>query len=210
MFKYWPVHLPWSSWIWLKPVKQEPAKGTNILTTTADIENWIARIALGDRVSFDKLYSATSAKLFGVCLRILNNRAEAEEALQDSYVRIWQNAHRYKAGGYSPMTWLITLARNLAIDRLRARKAPADDIDDRLDIADSGPTPEDSAIAASEKGQIDACLEELDDPKANAVRGAYLLGETYEELAQRFCVPVNTMRTWLRRSLMKLKECLSR
>ena len=112
------------------------------MTTRSDIEEMIARIALRDRDAFSRLYSATSAKLFGICLRVLNNRAEAEEALQDVYIRIWHKADAYRAGGYSPMTWLITLARNIAIDKLRARKAPAEDIDEARDIAAAGPTPE--------------------------------------------------------------------
>jgi RNA polymerase sigma-70 factor (ECF subfamily) len=108
------------------------------------------------------------------------------------------------------MTWLITIARNLAIDRLRARKAPMRDIDDVVDLADSGPTPEAAVIQASERAQIDGCLNELELVHADAVRGAYLNGDTYQELVDRAQVPIHTMRTWLRRSLGKLKECLSR
>ena len=180
------------------------------MATISDIENMISRIGLGDRIAFSSLYDATSAKLFGVCLRVLNNRAEAEEVLQEAYVRIWQKADSYAANGYSPMTWLITVTRNLAIDRLRARKAPTQDIDDMPDIRDTGPTPEAAAIAASERAQIDTCMDELDDGRADAVRGAYLDGYSYQELADQYGVPINTMRTWLRRSLQKLKECLSR
>lgn len=180
------------------------------MADTKDIEDWIVRTGLGDRQAFDALYDATSAKLFGVCLRVLNNRAEAEEVLQEAFVRVWQNAKRFKSNSYSPMTWLITVTRNQAIDRLRTRKTPTEDIADRQDIADDGPTPEQAALASSERERINACLDELDDPKAGAVRGAYILGETYEDLAARYAVPVNTMRTWLRRSLLKLKECLTR
>ena len=179
------------------------------MTSNQDIENWIQRAGLGDRNAFNALYDATSPKLFGVCLRVLNNRAEAEEALQEAFIRIWQRAERFSANGYSPMTWLITLTRNMAIDRLRARKATTEDINDRQDIADIGPTPEDAVVASSERAKINSCLNKLDDAKAGAIRGAYLLGETYEELAKRYAVPVNTMRTWLRRSLLKLRECLT-
>lgn len=180
------------------------------MTTVSDIEDMIVRTGLGDRAAFSSLYDASSAKLFGVCLRVLNNRAEAEDALQDVFVKIWQKADAYAVNGYSPMTWLITIARNLSIDRLRARKAPTKDIDDVVDLADSGPTPETEAIRASERAQIDGCLDELDATHANAVRGAYLDGETYQDLADHAGVPINTMRTWLRRSLGKLKDCLSR
>lgn len=176
------------------------------------IEANIARMALGDRDAFSEIYNATSAKLFGVCLRVLNNRAEAEEALQETYIKLWRNADRYAVNGYSPMTWMITIARNTAIDRLRTRKEAESggDISQMPELADSAPTPEGSAIAASEARSIALCLGELDADKAGAVKGAYLNGESYADLAARFDVPLNTMRTWLRRSLLALKECLSR
>ena len=179
------------------------------MTTPADIEEMIARIGIGDRSSFSALYDATSAKLFGVCLRVLNNRAEAEDALQEAFVRIWQKADSYAANGYSPMTWLITLTRNLAIDRLRARKAQTEDIDNVPNLRASGPTPEEATVAASETARITTCLDELETDRAEAVKGAYLQGESYQELADRYGIPLNTMRTWLRRSLIKLKDCLS-
>ena len=180
------------------------------MTTRDEVENLIARVGLGDRVAFSALYDATSAKLFGVCLRILNDRAEAEDALQEVFVKIWQKADTYAANGYSPMTWLITLARNLAIDRMRMRKAGSVDIDEVYDLADSGPTPEAAALASSERKQIDGCLDELKPDRADAVRGAYLDGYSYNELAARYDVPLNTMRTWLRRSLINLRDCLTR
>jgi len=179
------------------------------MTSTSDIETFILRTAMGDRAAFAALYDATSAKLFGVCLRVLNNRAEAEDVLQDVFVRIWRKADRYAVNGYSPMTWLITVARNLAIDRLRARKAPARPIEDIYDLAASGPTPEEAAAQSSERAQIDRCLDALESKYAESVRGAYLEGETYQDLAERAGVPINTMRTWLRRSLLKLKDCLT-
>ena len=180
------------------------------MSSINDIEDWIGRMALGDRAAFTSIYSATSAKLFGVVLRILNDRAEAEDVLQEVFVKIWRNADRYAAGGYSPMTWLIAIARNQAIDRIRARKPRSEAIDEAFQLADQTPGPEAQTIAASERRLIDGCLGELDDAKAGAVRGAYLEGYSYEELSAHFDVPLNTMRTWLRRSLMKLKECLER
>ncbi|OBY28510.1 sigma-70 family RNA polymerase sigma factor [Leisingera sp. JC1] len=180
------------------------------MTTRSDIEQLLARTSLGDRAAFSDLYDATSAKLFGICLRVLKNRSEAEDALQDAYVRIWQKSASYAANGYSPMTWLITVTRNLAIDRLRARKDGPADTGGLDNLTDSGPTPEAAAVAASERRQLGVCLDELDDGRAEAVKGAYLDGYSYKELAAHHGVPLNTMRTWLRRSLQKLKECLSR
>lgn len=180
------------------------------MTTPADIETMIARIALRDRGAFAALYDATSAKIFGVCLRVLGNRAEAEDALQEVYLRVWHKADSYAVTGHSPISWLVTVARNLCVDRLRRRKVPVQALDAAEVIADSRPDPEAQVIARSETARIDQCLDELEAPRADAVRRAYLDGETYAELAARHAVPLNTMRTWLRRSLMKLKECLTR
>ncbi|MDA8586496.1 sigma-70 family RNA polymerase sigma factor [Rhodobacteraceae bacterium] len=180
------------------------------MTTPADIEKMIVQTALHDRSAFSALYDATSAKLLGVCLRVLNNRSEAEEVLQEVYIRVWQRADSYTVTGHSPMTWLITVARNLAIDRLRARKTPTKTIDVAVDLADDKPGPEDAAIANSENAKIDSCMRELEPEHAAAVRRVYLEGETYKTLADSHKVPLNTMRTWLRRSLLKLRDCLTR
>ena len=178
--------------------------------TPQDITKLIVRTSMRDRTAFDSLYRATSAKLFGVCLRVLNDRAEAEEALQEVFVKIWTKADRFAASDLSPISWLVAIARNHAIDRIRARRRPHSDIDDALDVSDPAPDPEAAAVAAGERERIYGCLEELDKDRADAVRGAYLTGESYAELAVRHDVPLNTMRTWLRRSLMKLRECLER
>ncbi|CAN0653811.1 RNA polymerase sigma-70 factor, ECF subfamily [Nitratireductor aquimarinus] len=178
--------------------------------TPDEITKLIFRTALRERAAFDLLYRHTSAKLFGVCLRVLKDRAEAEEALQEVYVKIWTKADRFAASDLSPITWLVAVARNHAIDRLRARKAPTDELDEANAVADPAPNPEAMAAAGSERRRIDACLAELEADRATAVRGAYLNGDSYAELAARFDVPLNTMRTWLRRSLLKLRECLER
>ena len=180
------------------------------MTTISDIETMIARVALRDRAAFSALYDATSAKLFGVCLRVLNNRSEAEDALQEVYLRIWSKADSYAVTGHSPMTWLITVARNLAIDRLRKRGADPARESMPDEIAASTPGPEASAMATSERARMNACLDELDSEKADSIRSVYLEGLTYQDLATRHDVPLNTMRTWLRRSLMKLRDCLTR
>ena len=174
-----------------------------------EIAGLIARCALRDRQAFRTLYTRTSAKLYGVTLRILRDRSEAEEALQEVYVKIWQRADKYVPGGFSPISWLVAVARNHALDVLRARKPQSEDIDTALEVADGGPTPEQAAADRGERTLIDNCLDQLDTDKADAVRGAYLDGYSYEELSARHNVPLNTMRTWLRRSLLKLRECLS-
>lgn len=170
----------------------------------------MARIQLRDRAAFSELYAATSAKLFGVCLRVLKDRAMAEDVLQEVYVRIWDKADRYRVTGHSPMTWLITLTRNLAIDRLRGAGQRPAGLDEVGPVVSAAPGPEAQVVAADEARRIALCLDELEPSRAAAVRGAYLEGNTYAELAERFGVPLNTMRTWLRRSLISLKACLSR
>lgn len=185
------------------------------MATHEQIESWIFALVQKDREAFDALYVASSAKLFGVCLRVLKDRADAEEALQEVYLKIWHNADRYSAGVYSPMTWLITLARNHAIDHLRAREARRQRASQSggkaLDlVSDPKPGPEARVVAASEQRALEVCMETLPEDRADALRGAYLDGDSYKTLAARYEVPLNTMRTWLRRSLIALKECLGR
>lgn len=178
--------------------------------TEDPVAELISRVAAQDRAAFRALYSATSAKLMGVLIRMLGTRAEAEDALQEVYTRVWLRAGRFDATKGRGMTWLIAIARNHAIDRLRARPEPAasaeEDAVDRL--RDSAPTAEARLVAMGEAGRIADCFGQLEADRAAAVRGAYLDGLSYLDLAARYGVPLNTMRTWLRRSLLKLRECL--
>lgn len=178
--------------------------------TPDDIAKLIVRTGLRDRAAFDLLYRHTAAKLFGICLRILKDRAEAEEALQEVFVKIWTKADRFAVSELSPISWLAAVARHHAIDRLRIRRPAGASLDIAGELADPAPGPEAQAIAGAERARIHGCLGELAPERAAAVRAAYLDGDSYAELAARHGVPLNTMRTWLRRSLMKLKECLER
>jgi len=184
------------------------------MTSSDDLGDLLARVALGDRAAFSALYNASAAQLFGLCLRILKDRALAEEALQEIYVKIWHKARSYDAVRGAASGWLITVARNHAIDRLRqvraarARQAGEAVEVDSLPSADPGPA---ERLARKQgRQQIELCLDELDGARAEAVRLAYFEGHGYAELAARFAVPLNTMRSWLRRSLLALRECLTR
>jgi len=177
------------------------------------VADLLSRCAAQDRAAFRLLYRETSAKLMGVTLRMLGQRAEAEDALQEVYTRVWLRAGRFDPAKGRGMTWLIAIARNLAIDRLRARAADRGDPADGevLDRApDPAPRAETRMIAKGEAGRMADCFATLEADRAAAVRGAYLDGRSYAELAARHGVPLNTMRTWLRRSLLRLKECLDR
>lgn len=168
----------------------------------------LSRVAAQDRVAFRDLYAATSAKLMGVLVRMLRERAEAEDAVQEVYTRIWLRAGRYDPAKGRGMTWMIAVARNLALDRLRRRTEDQADEDAAEALVDQTPTAERRLIAMGEAGRVASCFDQLEPTKADAVRGAYLSGLSYIELAARHNVPLNTMRTWLRRSLISLKECL--
>lgn len=180
------------------------------ITPQEEIETLLARVDLGDRQAFQDLYARTSAKLFGICLRVLTDKDEAEDVLQEVYIRIWHKAGLYQSNGYSPMTWLITIARNLSIDRLRKRPKNQTG-DDALDFApDPRPNPEATLVAASESRKLSGCLGELQPTHAEMIRRAYLDGDSYAHLADAFGVKLNTVRTWLRRGLMAVRECLER
>lgn len=176
----------------------------------AELQNLLARVALRDRAAFQQLYRDASPKLFGISLRILKDKQEAEDVLQEVFVKIWHNADRYAPHVASPQAWMNAVTRNLAIDSLRRRKPGGGDLDAAEDPADDGLNPEETAIMRSEGRLIAACLAELDPDRASAVRLAYVEGESYLELADRFDLPLNTIRSWLRRSLIKLRECLTR
>ncbi len=175
-----------------------------------EIESLIARVAFNEIAAFNLLHQRVHAKLFLVCLRVLNVRAEAEDALQDTFLKIWRNASRYSVNGLSPMTWLIKIARNTSIDHLRARRKGQQDHDTPgHELLALGPDPEKSAVNASELKRLSTCLEQLEKDCAAAIRGVYLDGCTYVDMADRFSVPLNTMRTRLRRGLLCLRLSMS-
>ena len=180
------------------------------MTRPQDIEALLARVALRDRAAFEELYDATSGRLMAVALGVLKTRPAAEDAMQDTFVKIWTHAGRYRSNGLSPMTWLITIARNTAIDRLRRERGATTEIGDmEATLASPAPGPDRHAIAASDAARLAGCFDELPADRAAAIRGAYLEGRSYADLAQAFNTPLNTMRTWLRRGLAALRECMS-
>lgn len=176
------------------------------MLTRSEVTKLILRTSKRDRSAFDLLYRHTCAKLFGVCLRILHDQRDAEEALQEVYVKIWTRADRFAVSELSPISWLVAVARNHSIDIIRSRRSPAVYIDAARDIADPTPWPEALLIASEEMARLHQCIDDLTAEKAAAIRGAYMEGASYAELAKRHNVPLNTMRTWLRRSLIKIKE----
>lgn len=169
----------------------------------------LARIPGGDRAALQTVYRLTSAKLFGVALRILGERSEAEDVLQEIYLAVWRKAADFDASRASPMTWLIAIARNRAIDRRRARTSrPTAPIEAARGIADGAPAADRVLEASQDYTRLHKCLDALATHERDALRGAFFDGSTYEELAARISVPLGTMKSRIRRAMIKLKSCL--
>lgn len=167
-------------------------------------------VADGDSGALEDLYEQTSAKLYGICLRMLRSEAEAEETLQDVYLTVWRKASKFDGERASPVTWLSVIARNKAIDRLRRPSLPRSEIDSAAEVEDNRL----SALELLEKGEesdrLVDCLNELEERHAAAIKSAFFEGITYSELAERSSVPLGTMKSWIRRSLIRLRGCMER
>ena len=176
------------------------------------LSNALARVAGGSQAALNEVYQRTSAKLFGICLRILGERTEAEDALQDIYVNVWRKAGSFDPAKASPITWLAALARNRSIDRRRAQgsRPAAAGVEEALDIPDASASALDQLEAAEEGGRLQNCLSELEERQNGAIRSAFFDGLSYPELAERASVPLGTMKSWIRRGLIRLRECLER
>ena len=166
-------------------------------------------VAAGDRAALNEVYRRTSAKLFGVALRILPESHEAEDVLQDVYLTIWQKAGTFDPARASPITWLVTLTRNRAIDRLRSRGGRMTTMIDLVeDIVDCRPGVEHRMIAHQTDAHVLICIETLAKDEAALIRTAFFDGATYAEIATRVGAPLGTIKSRMRRALMKLKACL--
>lgn len=181
------------------------------LDARARLVDALVRTGEEDRSAFRDLYALTSAKLFGICYRICGERQAAEDVLHDVYVTIWKRAGAYEPHRASPITWLATIARNRAIDWRRAqgvrRTTP---IEDAPPIPDDAPLVSETMLADEAAHRLHACLQGLEARQRDAIRTAFFDGVTYAELAERQEVPLGTMKSWVRRGLARLRECLER
>ena len=195
--------------------------GVGLALTEDVLSQLLKQVAMRDRGAFREVYARSAGRLAGVLTRMLGDRTEVEDALQDVYIRVWQRAAQFEGARGSGIGWLVAIARSVALDRLRARPearglqpvtASGDGADDDpiARLPAGGPDAEGHLLAMGEARRAVDCMGELEPDRAAAVRGAYLLGRSYHDLAQRHGVPLNTMRSWLRRSLLRLKECLDR
>ena len=174
-----------------------------------DLSALLKRVARKDRAAFAEVYKATSAKLYGVALRILKRRDIADEVLQEVYVRIWERAGDFNPDRASPISWMATIARNRALDEVRRKRPVA--IEDHPEVQNLASDDESvlAAIMRSEDGRrLADCLTRLEPHRRHMVVLAYCEGLSRDELAAKYGQPVNTIKTWLRRSLASLKGCL--
>ena len=169
-----------------------------------------------DEVAFGRLYEVSSAKLFGVALRILKREDWAEEVLQDCYVNIWTHAATYSAGLSAPMTWMTSIVRNRCLDWLRRPRAEVvlessePEGDDPLEAMPSeGAGPLDLLAQAKDSQAIAECLRGLEGKSRQAIMLAYFEGLSHSELATHMQQPLGTVKTWVRRGLERLKGCLT-
>lgn len=173
------------------------------------LEQLLIRIAGQDQPAFAELYRQTSARLFGVCLRMLRDREESEEVLQEVFIAVWRRATSFEPTRAGALTWLIALTRNRAIDRLRRRSERV--LDDPIDleqIPDERSGPANETEAGQDYVRLLNCLQQLESRQRRSVREAFFSGATYKELAERCQVPLPTLKSWIRRGLMQLRSCL--
>lgn len=180
------------------------------------LREWIAAVARRDTVAFRCLYEATSPKLFGFALRILGKSEWAEEVLQESFVSVWHAAAGYQTALAAPMTWMSTIVRNKAFDALRrvdhTVEIDADTFDreilEALESPDAGPA--DLLQASVDARALAHCLQALDGLHRQAVVLAFYHDLSHGEVAERMKLPIGTVKTWIRRSLERLRLCLSK
>ena len=181
-----------------------------------ELERLLLRMSSKDEAAFKKLHAATRRKLFSTILLLVKRSDLAEEILQETYVRIWLNAAAYRPTLGSPMVWMITIARNLAIDSARksAREVYADDTiltgfaDDSPTALETIETREEQDDAVDNRRNIFVALQALDPTKRHLVIAAYINGESRDRLSERYGVPVNTIKTWIRRALLEVRARL--
>jgi RNA polymerase sigma-70 factor, ECF subfamily len=191
-----------------------PVKNPNqpfVMTTQESLADLLARCALSDRRAFETLYRQASPTLYGLLVRLVRDRELAADLLQEGFVRIWQRAGDYRPILGQPLTWMGTIVRHLAIDRLRRvdyrRRGELDDAGWEQ-LADAGPGPEDRLQTEHREATVARCLETLDPEPRQAVLLAYYEGLTQDVIAQRMNRPLGTVKAWVRRSLQRLKTCL--
>jgi RNA polymerase sigma-70 factor (ECF subfamily) len=178
--------------------------------TPESLARLLAACARRDRQAFQRLYEASSAKLYGAALRILRRGDWAEEVLQDCYVSIWTHAPDYKPALAAPMTWMTSIVRNRCLDWLRRPRPEVIDEDGAIVEAteSDGPGPLAELERAKDAAALSRCLGELEAKQRQAIALAFFDGLSHAELAAHLREPLGTVKTWVRRGLLRLRSCL--
>ena len=181
------------------------------MLTQAELVWLLAAVAKGDQAAFERLYSATRAKLYGVLLRILGKPELADDVMQETYLKVWRMAGKFDPTIASPITWMVAIARNRAIDIVRKKgDVSVEETPEAMGVAADTPAPLARREMTEELRRLLSCLGKLDPEKQRIVLLAYYSGWSREQLAQKLDIPVNTIKTWLRRSLLDIRECMGR
>jgi RNA polymerase sigma-70 factor (ECF subfamily) len=181
------------------------------MLTQAELVWLLAAVAKGDKAAFERLYGATRAKLYGVLLRILGRPEAADDVMQETYLKVWQMAGKFDPTVASPITWMVAIARNRAIDIVRKKAdVSVEDSPEALGVAADTPPPLARREMTEELRRLLGCLGKLDPEKQRIVLLAYYSGWSREQLSYKLDIPVNTIKTWLRRSLLEIRECMGR
>ena len=169
----------------------------------------LSRCALGDQQAFERLYRATSSKLFAVALRILRRQDWAEEVLQEAFVNIWNHAPDYASEKAAPLTWMTHIVRNRALDWLR-RPQREDAVGDEVQSAwiDESASLFERLALARDAVALNGCLERLEAKQRQMIALAFWHGLAHSELAQHMQQPIGTVKTWMRRGLAMIRKCL--
>jgi RNA polymerase sigma factor (sigma-70 family) len=178
--------------------------------TDADVTDIITRCASGDRAALKRLFDVETPRMIGVAERILRRRALAEEATQDTFVQIWRRASSFDATLGSGRTWLYTILRNRSLSILRNESRT--DLTGDQDVFDGQSeedNPETIVLKLGEASRLRACLEKLEPQRRQAIVLAYAKGLSHGELAGKLGIPLGTIKSWIRRSMSSLKECMS-
>ena len=169
----------------------------------------LGAVARGDEAAFERLYDATRSKLYGVLRRILGKAALAEEVMAETYLKVWKMADQFDPATASPITWMVAMARNRAIDIARKRgDVSIDEEPEAAQPAAETPAPLARREMTAELKRLLSCLGRLDPEKQRIVLLAYYSGWSREQLARKLDIPVNTIKTWLRRSLLEIRGCM--
>ena len=183
---------------------------SSVTATAAELADLLRRVAARDSAAFAMLYKQTRAKLYGVIARILTKGDLSGEVLQEVFVRIWEKAGDYDVDKGSPIAWMATIARNRALDEIRrVRPVSLEDMPEGFEPAAEEVDPLGARDRSERLSALMSCLQTLDEEKRDVVLLAYYRGFSREALAKRFQRPVPTIKTWLRRGLAQLRDCLS-